>query len=180
VDLHKGEVIIMAVIVRDALAQEINDVASLTVEAYREYSHALTSGNWEIMRTSLSNVAQVAKQGRSIIAQCDHELVGSVVYHPPGASDSRLFQPEWASLRMLAVSPQHRGQGIGRQLTLECVRRAKQDKAEVVGLHTSELMVAARRMYERLGFKQEIELPDHLGIKYWRYVLKLAESLPAR
>jgi ribosomal protein S18 acetylase RimI-like enzyme len=99
---------------------------------------------------------------------------------PPGASDSRLFQPEWASLRMLAVSPQHRGQGIGRQLSLECVRRAKQDKAEVVGLHTSELMVAARRMYERLGFKQEIELPRHLGIKYWRYVLKLAESLPAR
>ena len=81
---------------------------------------------------------------------------------------------------MLAVSPQHRGQGIGRQLSLECVRRAKQDKAEVVGLHTSELMVAARRMYERLGFQQEIELPRLLGIKYWRYVLKLAESLPAR
>ena len=99
----------MGVIVRDALAQEINDVASLTVEAYREYSHALTSGNWEIMRTSLSNVAEVAKQGRSIVAQCGHELVGAVVYHPPGASDSRLFQPEWASLRMLAVSPQHRG-----------------------------------------------------------------------
>jgi hypothetical protein len=99
----------MAVIVRDTLAQEINDVASLTVEAYREYSHALTSANWEMVRTSLSNVAQVAKQGRSIVAQCGQELVGSVVYHPPGASDSRLFQPEWASLRMLAVSPQHRG-----------------------------------------------------------------------
>ena len=54
----------MTVIVRDALAQEINDVASLTVEAYREYSDALTSGNWEIMRTSLSNVAEVAKQGQ--------------------------------------------------------------------------------------------------------------------
>ncbi|NJR61357.1 MAG: GNAT family N-acetyltransferase [Cyanobacteria bacterium CRU_2_1] len=170
----------MAVIVRDALAQEFNDVASLTVEAYREYAQTLTSDNWEIMRTSLSKVAEIAKQGQLIVAQRDQELVGSVVYHPPGVSDRRLFQPEWASLRMLAVSPQHRGQGIGQQLSLECVHRAEQDKAAVIGLHTSELMVAARRMYERLGFKQEIELPNHLGIQYWRYVLKLAESLPAR
>jgi ribosomal protein S18 acetylase RimI-like enzyme len=170
----------MAVIVRDALVQEVNDVASLTVEAYREYSHALTPDNWEIMRTNLSNVAAIAKQGCLIVAQRDQALVGSVVYHPPGASDSRLFQPEWASLRMLAVSPRHRGQGIGQQLSLECIRRAKQDKAEVVGLHTSELMAAARQMYEKLGFKQEIELPRHFGIQYWRYVLKLTESLPAR
>lgn len=165
----------MTVIVRDAFAQEFNDIASLTVEAYREYSHALTSDNWEIMRTNLSNVAEVAKQGRLIVAQRDRELVGSVVYCPPGTSESRLFQPEWASLRMLAVLPQYRGQGIGQQLSLECVHRAKQDKAEVVGLHTSELMVAARRMYERLGFKQDIELPRYFGIQYWRYVLKLVE-----
>ncbi len=170
----------MAVTIREALAQEMNDVASLTVEAYREYSHALTSDNWEIMRISLSNVAEVAKQGRLIVAQRDQELVGSVVYCPPGTSDSRLCPSEWASLRMLAVSPQHQSQGIGQLLCLECVDRAKQDKAEVIGLHTSELMVKARRMYERLGFKQDIELPRHLGIQYWRYVLKLAESLPAR
>lgn len=170
----------MAVIIRDALAQEFGNVTSLTVEAYREYSHALTADNWEIMRTNLSNVAAIAEQGRLIVAQQDQELVGAVVYHPPGASDSRLFSPEWASLRMLAVSPRHRGQGIGQQLSLECVHRAKQDKAEVVGLHTSELMAAARQMYEKLGFKQEIELPRHFGIQYWRYVLKLAESLSAR
>ncbi|MBW4473999.1 MAG: GNAT family N-acetyltransferase [Stenomitos rutilans HA7619-LM2] len=170
----------MAVIIRDALAQEVDDVALLTVEAYREYSHALTLDNWEIMRSSLSNMAEIAKQGQLIVAKQDQELVGSVVYHPPGASDSRLFSPEWASLRMLAVSPRHRGQGIGQQLSLECIHRAKQDKAEVVGLHTSELMAAARQIYEKLGFKQEIDLPRHFGIQYWRYVLKLAESLPAR
>ncbi|MGV0028548.1 hypothetical protein [Phormidesmis priestleyi] len=41
-------------------------------------------------------------------------------------------------------------------------------------------MVAARRMYEGLGFNQDIELPSHFGIKYWRYVLTVAESLSAR
>jgi ribosomal protein S18 acetylase RimI-like enzyme len=170
----------MAVIVRDALIQEVDDVASLNLEAYCEYSRALTPDNWEIMRSNLSNVAAIVKQGQLIVAQRDQELVGSVVYHPPGASDVRLFQPEWASLRMLAVLPQHRGQGIGQQLSLECIHRAKQGEAEVIGLHTSELMAAARQMYEKLGFKQEIELPRHFGLQYWRYVLKLAESLPAR
>jgi ribosomal protein S18 acetylase RimI-like enzyme len=165
---------LMAAIVRDALAQEFNDVASLNVEAYREYSHALTSDNWEIMRTSLSNVAEIAKRGRLIVAQQDRDLVGSVIYCSPGTSNTRLFQVEWASLRMLAVLPQYRGKGIGQQLSLECVRRAKQDRAEVIGLHTSELMIAARKMYERLGFKQDIELPNNLGLQYWRYVLKLA------
>lgn len=107
----------MTTIIRDAFAHEFNDVALLNVEAYREYSHTLTCGNWEIMRTNLLNVVEVAKRGRLIVAQQDQELVGSVIYCPPGKSDSRIFQEEWVSLRMLAVSPQHRGQGIGQQLS---------------------------------------------------------------
>jgi ribosomal protein S18 acetylase RimI-like enzyme len=74
---------------------------------------------------------------------------------------------------MLAVLPQYRGQGISQQLSLACIHRAKQDRAEVIALHTSKLMINARRMYERPGFQQDIELPRRLGIRYWRYVLKL-------
>lgn len=170
----------MALIIRDAVAEEFSRVAALNVKAYQEYSQALTPDNWKIMQTNLLNVAEIAKAGRLIIAQQEQNLVGSVVYCPPGTSNSRLFQSEWASLRMLAVLPQYRGLGVGRQLSLECVHRAKQDNAEVVGLHTSEVMVAARKMYERLGFEQDIELPSNFGIRYWRYVLKLVESLPAR
>jgi ribosomal protein S18 acetylase RimI-like enzyme len=165
----------MSAIVRDAFTHEFNDAADLIVEAYREYAHALTSDNWEIMRTNLSNVAEVAKQGELIVALQDLELVGSVVYIPPGASDSQIFQPEWASLRLLAVSPPHRGQGIGAQLSLECIRRARQDNAETIALHTSELMVTASGIYERLGFDRDLELPHRLGIQFWRYVMKLSD-----
>ncbi|NJM27443.1 MAG: GNAT family N-acetyltransferase [Pseudanabaena sp. RU_4_16] len=72
------------------------------------------------------------------------------------------------------------GQGIGQQLSLACIHRAKQDRAEAIALHTSELMIDARRIYERLGFQQDIELPHRLGIKYWRYVLKLQERSPSK
>lgn len=165
----------MTVIIRDALTEEFNDVASLNIEAYREYSHSLSSDSWTIMQTNLSKVAEIAKTGRLIIAQRNQALVGSVIYCPPGTSDSRIFKTEWASLRMLAVLPHYQGQGIGYQLSLECINRAKQDKAKVMALHTSELMIAARRMYKKLGFKQDIELSNPFGIKYWRYMLELAE-----
>jgi ribosomal protein S18 acetylase RimI-like enzyme len=170
----------MAAIVRDALIQDFEEVAAIAVEAYREYSHALTPDNWHTMQTNLSNVAAIAKQGKVMVAELSRELVGSVGYCPPGHSDSLFFQPEWASIRMLAVLPQYRGQGISQQLTLECIHRAQQDRGEVIALYSSELMMNARRMYERLGFQQDIELPRRLGIRYWRYVLKLQARSPAK
>jgi hypothetical protein len=85
--IHKID--FMNVIVRDAFTQEVNDVAALNIDAYQEYSYALTADNWKIMRTSLSNVAKIAQQGQLIVAQNDRELlVGAVIYYPPGASDS--------------------------------------------------------------------------------------------
>jgi ribosomal protein S18 acetylase RimI-like enzyme len=170
----------MDVMIRAALSEEMNAVALLNIEAYHEYSHALTVDNWEMMQASLSNVAKIAAQGQLLVAASenprmsdDREFVGSVIYYPPGASDSRLFQTEWASIRMLAVSPRYRGQGIGQQLSLACIDQAKQDRAEIIALHTSELMLSARRMYERFGFRQDVELPRSLGIRYWRYSLNL-------
>lgn len=163
----------MALIIRDVIAPEVNEVTSLTINAYQKYAHALTIQNWEAMRTSLSNVAEIAKTGQLIVACQDRVLVGSVVYCPPGTSDSRLCSTAWASLRMLAVLPQYQGCGIGQMLCSEGICRARQDKAEAIALHTSELMIQAQKLYERLGFKRDIELPRHLGIRYWRYVLEL-------
>ncbi|MEY2834149.1 MAG: hypothetical protein RLZZ574_3409 [Cyanobacteriota bacterium] len=165
----------MPLIIRDALATDFNKIALLSVAAYCEYAQSLRLEDWDKMKTSLSNVSKVASQAKLVVAEQARQLVGSVVYYRPGTSTSRLFQPEWASLRMLAVLPEYRGQGIGRQLTKACIERAKSDRAEIIGLHTSELMVSAKRMYEKLGFQQDIELPRNLGLRYWRYVLKLEE-----
>jgi ribosomal protein S18 acetylase RimI-like enzyme len=165
-----------AVIIREALTSEWDEVTALAIAAYHEYAPALTAADWATMRTNLAKVAEVAQSGHLLVAQLDQSLAGAVVYCPPGTSDRRLFQPEWASVRMLAVSPQHRGQGIGAQLSLACVQRAEPDQAEIIALHTSELMVAARRMYERLGFERERELPSRFGLRYWRYQLRLPRN----
>ena len=166
----------MTLIIRNAVVGDFDNVALLAVEAYCQYSRFLTIENWNTMQKNLSNVSAIAQQGQSIVARCKGELVGSVVYFSPGTSNSRLFQPEWASIRMLAVSPRYQRQGIGQKLSKECIERARIDRAEVIALHTSELMTGARRMYEKLGFETDVELPRSLGIRYWRYLLKLSES----
>jgi ribosomal protein S18 acetylase RimI-like enzyme len=171
----------MTTIIRDALSQEHDRVALLAVGAYQEYSQSLSEDNWEIIRTNLSNIGEVAKVGKLIVATHDDsgqdseqsELIGAVIYCPPGQSDSKIFQSEWASLKMLSVDVRHRGRGVGAQLCRECIDRARRDNAEVIALHTSELMLAARGMYAKLGFELDIELPPRLGLRYWRYVMEL-------
>jgi ribosomal protein S18 acetylase RimI-like enzyme len=64
----------------------------------------------------------------------------------------------WAGFRLLAVHPDARGHGLGRLLTLECLRRAREAEARTLGLHTSSLMAVARAMYLRMGFRHA---PEH-------------------
>jgi ribosomal protein S18 acetylase RimI-like enzyme len=163
----------MSLIIRNAVTVEFDEIASLAVESYREYAQNLAPEHWDTMSSSLLKVSEIAQHAQWIVVEQTQQLVGSVVYYRPGTSNSRLFQAEWASFRMLSVLPSYRGKGIGRQLSLECIERAKQDKAEIISLHTSELMYSARQMYEHLGFEQDIELPRSLGIRYWRYILRL-------
>jgi ribosomal protein S18 acetylase RimI-like enzyme len=41
-------------------------------------------------------------------------------------------------MRMLVVAPEAQGQGAGRALAQECLRRGARDGAAVFALHTSE------------------------------------------
>jgi ribosomal protein S18 acetylase RimI-like enzyme len=78
-------------------------------------------------------------------------------------------------IRALAVHPACRRGGVGRVLTEECLWRARQDQAAWVGLHTSELMTAARTMYEAMGFREQHTF-THLDISFSVYALALEES----
>ena len=64
----------------------------------------------------------------------------------------------WAGFRLLAVHPDARGRGVGRLLTEECIRRARETGRAAVGLHTTMLMNVARAMYERMGF---VRIPEY-------------------
>jgi DNA-binding MarR family transcriptional regulator/GNAT superfamily N-acetyltransferase len=86
------------------------------------------------------------------IAEKDGENVGSVVLVDEAETS--------AKLRLLLVEPEARGLGIGARLVRECLRFARQAGYQTVRLWTNSVLVAARRIYEREGFRL-IEAEPH-------------------
>jgi ribosomal protein S18 acetylase RimI-like enzyme len=148
--------------IRDAKGQDLEGVSALLVDAYAQYlpppgeRTAEERAGWDGYRRNIADVWSRAPISSTIIAERDGKLLGSVNYYAPGQADSvdDAWPDGWASIRLLGVSPQARGLGIGRALMSECLRRACADGATAMGLHTTKLMDVARAMYVRLGFRR--------------------------
>lgn len=157
-----------------ATTSDFEAIAALNVAAYEQFALHLAEESWAVMQQNLSNISERARVAEFLVYRDAGTIVASVAYCPAGRGDPSVFQPDMASVLLLAVHPRHRGQGLARKLTESCIARAKQDGATAIGLFTSELMVPAQNLYKNLGFQLESELPPRHGIRYFRFVLPLA------
>ena len=146
-------------IIRTATVDERAAIRDLTLRAYSEYSEIMDPASWSGLSQAIADALASDAPVERIVAEDDGRIVGSAMLYAPetdayGTLASASAAPE---IRLVAVAAEARGRGIAKALVEECIRRARAQGANEVGLHTSRSMRAAMAMYANLGF---VRAPD--------------------
>ncbi|MDM7831661.1 GNAT family N-acetyltransferase [Cellulomonas edaphi] len=135
--------------VRLVAPHEYDAVSRLSVDAYTH--------DYELPDDYVASIADVAGRAREHevwVAEdlADRLLLGTVATPRPGGHLSPLGRDGELDFRLLAVAPSARGRGVGELLTRHVIELARQRGAERVVMNSGPRMVAAHRLYHRLGF----------------------------
>jgi DNA-binding MarR family transcriptional regulator/GNAT superfamily N-acetyltransferase len=115
---------------------------------------------WDISFEAL--VAEIAAHFiRSYDASHEHCWIAEVGGEPAGSIFLVKGSDAVAKLRLLLVEKKARGLGIGRALTEQCIRFARDAGYSSITLWTQSILVAARGIYQRAGFRRVAEEKHH-------------------
>jgi|UniRef100_A0A7C5AMV3 ribosomal protein S18 acetylase RimI-like enzyme len=161
------------IVIRPAHPQELPTVEDLVITAYQEFRPFFPDKVWHAW---IANIRKVIfdEAGVLLVAADAQAVLHGVVKFYPDAGQAALgkWPPGVASMRILAVHPRSRGKGYGTLLVGECVRRAREAGVSAIYLYTGPFMVAARHIYEKLGFTRVPEFDRDPGPIAYRLELQ--------
>ncbi|MBB3661512.1 ribosomal protein S18 acetylase RimI-like enzyme [Prauserella sediminis] len=141
--------------VRIAEPEEYAAIGELTVEAYTAGGHLADDVGYD---AALRDVAGRAATADVLVATGgDGAVLGSVTVVEAGTPKAEVARAGELEFRMLAVSPDAQGRGVGEALTRAVVDIARVRRISRVVLSSRDRMTTAHRLYERLGFTRTPE-----------------------
>jgi GNAT superfamily N-acetyltransferase len=156
-------------LVREATKEDFDEIARLTVAAYR----ALDTWVGDDYAVHLADVAARAEAENTFVLVAEEDLPTRPVGRLLGSVTLTLGGGpyfEWnhgvdgdCGFRMLAVAPDVQGRGTGPRLVAECLERARAAGCRRMIIGSTEWMTTAHRIYERLGFRRAPELDQLWG-----------------
>jgi GNAT superfamily N-acetyltransferase len=152
-------------IVRNAKPHEFEELGKLMVLVYSQLEGFPKETEQPVYYKMLANIGEfVAKPETELLVAVspDNKISGGVVYFGDmkqyGSGGTATQEQNASGFRLLAVDPSMRGFGIGKLLTNECIKKAKDKKLGQVIIHSTKVMQTAWKMYEDLGFKRSEDL----------------------
>lgn len=167
--------------IRDIRRDEHDALGKLMVRVYSSLEGFPTPLEQPAYYELLANIGQFTERpsARVLVAVTpDGALAGGVVYFGDmaqyGSGGIATTVSDASGIRLLAVDPRFRGAGVGKALTAECIRLARDAGHAEVILHTTAAMQTAWAMYERIGFARD-EALDFLqeGFPVYGFRLRL-------
>lgn len=135
---------LMAAMIRDAVLDDVNQLVDLETRCF------------ETDRLSARSFKRFLSKGKAtVLVEEDGSCMRGyvlVLFHP-NTSLARLYS--------LAVEPELRGQGIGRELLVEAERRALERGATRMRLEVHQNNAPAQALYRALGYKAFAVHPDY-------------------
>jgi GNAT superfamily N-acetyltransferase len=132
-------------IIRNAFENELHFIRAQRVQSYEEHIKSIPEQHWNALKQAISSEADSLPGVDRIVAEVDGEIVGSVVLFPAkmDAYEGAIDELDYPEIRMLAVAPEMRGNGVATALVSECIERTKARGYEAIGLHTGQFMEGA-------------------------------------
>ncbi|MDQ3734748.1 MAG: GNAT family N-acetyltransferase [Actinomycetota bacterium] len=161
--------------IRPVRVDELGAVGELTVGVYRAGRLAP-----EDYSASLADAQNRAEHTQILVAVDQHDrLLGAVALVLNGGPYAELAAADHeAEFRMLVVSAEARGRGVGTALIKECLSRARAAGKQRMVISTGDNMTAAHRRYADLGFQRapDLDWSPMPEVILLAYVLELASD----
>ncbi|MET7619518.1 GNAT family N-acetyltransferase [Streptomyces sp. NPDC005408] len=145
----------MDITTRPASPHEYAALGHLTADAYLLDGLLDFGESDEYLDTLRDVAARAGDADAEVLVAVDGSgaLLGGVTFVSGSGPWADIAGPGEAEFRMLAVARDARGRGVGEALVRACVDRARAtDGCVRLVLSTQRTMLAAHRIYERLGF----------------------------
>lgn len=160
---------------REGTMADAARMPQLGLISYGQHFPLLATEAQEKLRTGVTNpelYKALLATSKCFVCTHNDNLTGMAFLVPSG-NPWDIFPADWSYLRMVGVDPAYSGKGIAKALTRSCIGYARKNNEKIIALHTSEIMHAARHIYENLGFKIVREIEPRFGKRYWLYALEL-------
>lgn len=154
---------------RLAAVHDWGDIAAVTQQAYGQYELGIMEDCRASFQRGMQSVL-AAKDNPDMewwVAETDHGISGAVLFCHPGATvpalDDSLVTLPLPEARLLSVSPQARGLGLGKRLMQICIQRARDIGAPMLVCRTMPEMDSAIKLCEHMGFEKRTEAGSRHG-----------------